>query len=75
MHSFTAWRGEGHSGAGEAHAVLCSNQGGLGEKGSKKKVGICVLHTFVQMYTAQLERYVLPGLQRLAPGKVNGVNL
>ena len=45
------------------------------KKVAKKKLGTRVLHTFVQMSGTQLERDIIPGLQCLAPGKVNGVNL
>lgn len=44
-------------------------------KVAKKKLGIQVLYTFVQVSGTQLERHTITGLQCLPPGKVNGVNL
>ena len=41
-------------------------------KGGKEEIG---MYTFEQMSRTQLERHIIPGLQHLPLGKVNGVNL
>lgn len=44
-------------------------------KGGQEETGMWVTYTFEPTSRTQLERHIIPGLQHLPLGKVNGVNL
>lgn len=67
--ALTCWRRKGHSGLGQPHSVLSLSRV-REKKMAKKKLGIWVLHKFVQMSGTQLGRHIIPGLQCLPLAKL-----